>query len=61
MFVGFGGPGVHCQSQEMLRQEDEQSAFRVSGDMQEVLDALLRTMKKAGGKIKHGTAPRSGN
>eukprot|EP00435_Cladocopium_sp_Y103_P008463 s3728_g2.t1 len=35
--------------------------FAVSGDMQEVLDALLRTMQKAGGKIKHGTAPRSGN
>ena len=41
MFVGIGGPGVHCQSQEMLRREDEQSVFRVSGDMEEVLDALL--------------------
>lgn len=35
--------------------------FAVSADMQEVLDALLRTMQRAGGKIKHGTAPRSGN
>ena len=33
----------------------------VSADMTGVLDALPRAKQKAGGKTKHGTAPRSGN
>ena len=35
--------------------------FAVSPEMVPILDALLRTMAKAGGRIKRGTAPRSGN
>ena len=35
--------------------------FAVCAELEPVLDALLRCMAKAGGKIKRGTAPRSGN
>ena len=35
--------------------------FAVCPDMSPILDALLRTIGKAGGRIKRGTAPRSGN
>ena len=35
--------------------------FAVSPEMTPVLDALLRTMAKVGGRSKRGAAPRSGN